>query len=49
VTKLVGTLIAAVLGLLISGIATWQVVSAVTKAPAANPANQAPVVLYGSR
>lgn len=48
-SKLAGTLIAAVLGLLVSGAAAWGVVSAVTSAPDQSPAQQAPVVVYGNR
>ncbi len=48
-SKLAGSLVAAVLGLLVSAAAAWGVVSAVTSAPDNSPAQQANVVVYGNR
>lgn len=48
-TRPVGVIIAALLGLLVSAVAAWGVITSVTSAPSSNPAVQAPVVVYGTR
>jgi hypothetical protein len=46
--RTVGVIAAAVLGAVVAFLAAWGVLSSLTGAPAANPADQ-PVVVYGTK
>lgn len=47
--KLISTVVAAIIGVLLAGTAVWGVVSSTTAAPKKNPVDTVAVIPYGNR